>query len=310
MDKPQGGTAVINYQQSRMMKKNQASFLAGFLVLPAAVIVFVAMIVPLVYALFMSFFQYGLGQESKAVFVFFDNYVRFFKDQTALHSLWNTFLFMGMALCLELLLGIGIAVLLTTIPAKLANFMRALFTMPLLISHVIVGLIWRYMYDPTYGLVYYVLSWFGLESFGGLQKTSTALFSIVIADAWHATPFLILVVSAGLTSIPHDLYEAAKIDGAGAFQTLTKITLPMLSKVIIVITLIRGTDAFRVFDIIFALTGGGPANSTSSLSIYAYKQAFENNEMGYAMAVSVITLVGLLLIFGSLMKNSASGKAG
>lgn len=291
------------------LNSGKANYLAGFLILPAAAVVFIAMIVPLFYALVMSLYDYKLGQEAAGTFVFLDNYIRFFKDEVALQSLWNTLLFTAMALTLELALGIGISIFLLGLPMKMANFFRALFTMPLLISHVIVGLIWRYMYDPTYGIVYYVLGLFGLDShFGGLQTTGWALFSIVIADAWHATPFIMLVVSAGLTSIPNDLYEAAKIDGAGPFRTMVNITLPLLSKVIVVVLLIRGTDAFRVFDIIFALTGGGPANSTSSLSIYAFKQAYENNEMGYAMAVSVLTLVGLILLFGSLMKNSAAGK--
>jgi ABC-type sugar transport system permease subunit len=308
MDTSQDGKIYTNRQQAGSWAGWKINYLAGFLILPAAAVVFIAMIIPLVYALYMGFYDYKLGQEANATFVWFDNYIRFFQDPAALHSLLNTLLFTAMSLSLGLLLGVGISVLLLSLPVRLGNLLRAVFSTPLLISPIIVGLIWRYMYDPTYGLIYYVLGWFGLEDFGGLQKTGTALFSVVLADVWHATPFIILVVSAGLTAISPELYEAAKIDGAGALRTLWSITLPLLSKVLVVIVLIRGTDAFRVFDIIFALTGGGPANSTSSLSIYAFKQAYDNNEMGYAMAVSVITLLGLLAIFSSLMKNSASGK--
>jgi multiple sugar transport system permease protein len=215
---------------------------------------------------------------------------------------------LNLALCL--FIGVGMAVLLQSFPARIANFFRALFSMPLLISPIIVGLIWRYMYDPQYGIVYWLLGLVGLEkSFGGLTSSSTALLSVVIADVWNVAPFILLVVSAGLTVIPEELYEAARIDGAGPFRILFRITLPLISKVLAVVVMIRGTDAFRTFDIIYALTNGGPANSTSSLSIFTYKQAFENGELGYGMASSILTLIALVIIFGPLMRNSARDRS-
>jgi multiple sugar transport system permease protein len=282
--------------------------IATLLVLPAALAIFVVMIVPLGFAIVASMFQYSLGREDEAVFVLFDNYVAFFQDPVAIKSLFNTVLFTAMSLTLCITIGIGMAVLLKSLVPRVGNVLRAVFAMPLLISPIIVSLIWRYMYDPTYGLIYYVLGLVGLQDFGGLTNSSTALFSIVLTDVWHAVPFIILVASAGLTIIPEELYEAARIDGAGAIRTLFSITLPLLAKVIVVLVLIRGTDAFRVFDLVYGLTGGGPANSTTSLSIYAYKQAYENNQMGFAMAVAVITLIGLVILFGPLMRNSARGR--
>lgn len=282
--------------------------LAIFLILPAAAAIFIVMIVPLGFALGASMFSYSLGQEDRAVFVFLDNYAKFFADPVAMKSLLNTVIFTVLSLSLCMVIGIGMSVLLKSLNPKTGNVLRAIYAMPLLISPIIVSLIWRYMYDPTYGLIYYVLGWFGLEGWGGLTDSSTALFSIVLTDVWHAVPFIILVASAGLTVIPEELYEAARIDGAGALRTLFNLTLPLLWKTIVVLILIRGTDAFRVFDLIYGLTGGGPANSTSSLSIYAYKQAYENNQMGYAMAVAIITLIGLIILFGPFMRNSARGK--
>lgn len=282
--------------------------LAILLILPAAIAIFIVMIVPLGFALGASTFQYSLGQEDRAVFVFLDNYVAFFTDPVALKSLLNTVIFTILSLGLCLVIGVGMSVLLKSLPTRIGNVLRAIFAMPLLISPIIVSLIWRYMYDPTYGLIYYVLGLVGLQDFGGLTNSATALFSIVITDVWHAVPFIILVASAGLTVIPDELYEAARIDGAGAIRTLFSVTLPLLVKTLVVLILIRATDAFRVFDLIYGLTGGGPANATSSLSIYAYKQAYENNQMGYAMAVAVITLLGLVVLFGPLMRNSARGK--
>jgi multiple sugar transport system permease protein len=282
--------------------------LAVFLILPAALAIFIIMIVPLGYALVASTFDYSLGQEDTAVFVFLDNYIRFFSDPVALQSLFNTVLFTVLSLTLCIGIGVGMSVALKSLSPRTGNVMRAIFAMPLLISPIIVSLIWRYMYDPTYGLIYYVLGLFGLEDFGGLTETATALYSIVIVDVWHAVPFIILVASAGLTMIPEELYEAARIDGAGALRTLFSVTIPLLTKTLVVLILIRGTDAFRVFDLIYGLTGGGPANSTTSLSIYAFKQAYENNQMGYAMAVAIVTLIGLVVLFGPFMRNSARGK--
>jgi len=284
--------------------------LALLLLAPAVATVFLVMIVPLGFALYASLFDYKLGREDRMVFVFLGNYAKFFTDPVALHALLNTVVFSALSLSLGLIIGVGMSVLLKGISAKSANVMRGIFAMPILISPIIVSLIWRYMYDPTYGLLYYLLGLVHLQNFGGLTNTLTALVCVVVADVWHTTPFIILVASAGLTVIPDDLYEAARVDGATPFQMLMRITLPLLTKVLVVITLIRGSDAFRTFDLVYGLTGGGPADATNTISLYAYKQAFENNEMGFGMAVSIVTLICLVALFGPLLRNSAtSGEA-
>jgi ABC-type sugar transport system permease subunit len=276
-----------------------------FLILPSATVVIFAMLIPLGYGLVMSLFDYKIGSETSATFVFLKNYVRFLQDPLAIKSLGITLAFTGLALSLELVLGVGMAVLLRSIPERWARILGALYAMPLLVSPIIVGLIWRYLYDPTFGVVYYVLSWFGLDSvFGGLEKPGWALFSIAIADVWETTPFVLIVASAGLANIQKELYEAARIDGANAWHSLMQITLPLLKKVLLVVIIIRGTDAFRVFDIIYALTGGGPGNSTLSLSIYAFQKGFDQYEMGYAMTISIMTMAALVVVFAPLMKKS------
>jgi ABC-type sugar transport system permease subunit len=280
-------------------------YLAIFLILPSATVVIFAMLIPLGYGLMMSLFDYKIGSETSATFVFLKNYVRFLQDPLAIKSLGITLGFTGLALSLELVLGVGMAVLLRSIPERWARILGAVYAMPLLVSPIIVGLIWRYLYDPTFGVVYYVLSWFGLDSvFGGLEKPGWALFSIAIADVWETTPFVLIVASAGLANIQKELYEAARIDGANAWHSLMQITLPLLKKVLLVVIIIRGTDAFRVFDIIYALTGGGPGNSTLSLSIYAFQKGFDQYEMGYAMTISIMTMAALVVVFAPLMKQS------
>jgi multiple sugar transport system permease protein len=280
-------------------------YLAIFLILPSATVVIFAMLIPLGYGLVMSLFDYKIGSETSATFVFLKNYVRFLQDPLAIKSLGITLGFTGLALSLELVLGVGMAVLLRSIPERWARILGAVYAMPLLVSPIIVGLIWRYLYDPTFGVVYYALSWFGLDSvFGGLEKPGWALFSIAIADVWETTPFVLIVASAGLANIQKELYEAARIDGANAWHSLMRITLPLLKKVLLVVIIIRGTDAFRVFDIIYALTGGGPGNSTLSLSIYAFQKGFDQYEMGYAMTISIMTMAALVVVFAPLMKKS------
>jgi multiple sugar transport system permease protein len=294
---------VSMLRSSSYIRRDQQ--LAVLLLLPAATAIFVVMIIPLGFSLYASFFDYSLGQEANMKFVFLDNYVRFFSDPSALRALVNTAVFTALSLVLCLVMGVGIAVLLREINSDIANRLRAIFAMPILISPIIVSLIWRYMYDPTYGLLYYLLGFFGLRDFGGLTSSATALICVVVADVWHTTPFIILVASAGLTVIPEELYEAARLDGASAMRMLFQITIPLMAKVLTVLILIRGTDAFRIFDLVYGLTGGGPANATTSLSVYAYKEAFENSQMGFAMAVSVVTLLCLVVLFGPLMRNSA-----
>lgn len=279
--------------------------LAVLLLLPAATAIFVVMILPLGFALYASFFDYSLGQEGNMTFVFLENYLRFFSDPSALRALLNTMLLTALSLVLCVSVGVGIAVLLREIDPKAANFLRAIFAMPILISPIIVSLIWRYMYDPTYGLLHYLLSFVGMQDFGGLTSSATALICIVIADVWHTVPFIILVASAGLTVIPEEIYEAARLDGASALRILIQITVPLMAKVLTVLILIRGTDAFRTFDLVYGLTGGGPANATTTLSVYAYKEAFENSQMGFAMAVSIVTLICLTVLFAPLMRNPA-----
>lgn len=302
-----GSTLVVRSMRQQNRRDLQ---LALLLLAPAVATVFLVMIVPLGFALYASLFDYKLGQEDRMVFVFLGNYAKFFTDPVALHALVNTIVFSVLSLSLGLFIGVGISVLLKGVSERSANIMRGIFAMPILISPIIVSLIWRYMYDPTYGLLYYLLSLVHLQNFGGLTNTLTALVCVVVADVWHTTPFIILVASAGLTVIPEDLYEAARVDGATPFQTLTRITIPLLTKVLVVITLIRGSDAFRTFDLVYGLTGGGPADATNTISLYAYKQAFENNEMGFGMAVSIVTLICLLALFGPLLRNSAtSGEA-
>ncbi len=277
------------------------------LVSPAFVIIFLAMIIPLCFGVVFSLFDYQFGRSAGGLgaFTFLANYGRFFLNPLGLESLKVTVLFTLMALGGELAVGLLIANLLMRVPQGLGAVLRALYCVPMLISPIVVGLIWRYMYDPFYGMVYAFLDVVGLKTlFGGLSAPGWALVCIAVTDMWETTPFMLLVLTAGMAAIPAELYEASDIDGTGHLRKFFSLTLPMLKKVIAVVVLIRGGDAVRVFDIIYALTAGGPANSTTSLSIYAFKEGFTKYQMGYAMAISLLTLALLAGVFGPLTRVS------
>jgi multiple sugar transport system permease protein len=189
--------------------------LAVLLIVPAVSVICIVMLVPLGYGLLLSLFDYKLGGHGFGKFIFLANYIHLLHDETFLKSLRVTLTFTIGVLLAELSLGILISVLLMSIPARLGKILRAIYTMPLLISPIIVGLAWRYLYDPIYGVVYQFLNILKLgQYFGGLGSAKWALFCVMLSDIWQTTPFVLLVVTAGLAVIPVELYEAGRIDGA------------------------------------------------------------------------------------------------
>lgn len=278
----------------------KGELLPVLLLFPTVLIIVCIMVAPLCYGIYLSFFDLGFGSlDQKKYFLGLGNYIRFFKDELARRAVINTLCFSIGATAGDLFLGTLIAVLLIKLPRMLVVVLRPIVTIPLLISAVVIGLIWRYIYDPS-GILYWFLHFFGigLKEFPGVTGASTALISTIIAHWWQVTPFVIIVLTAGILSIPEELYEAARIDGAGSFNTFFRVTLPQLKSVYMVILLISGVDTVKVFDIIYALTRGGPHNSSISLSIYAYSQAFDQSQLSYSMAISIMTMVVTFLIFG------------
>jgi len=271
------------------------------LLMPTVFVVLIVMIIPLFYGIFLSLFDYRIGTElTMDRFVGLDNFIRLFGDRVFIQSLINTVIFAIFATSGTLVIGTLVAVLLLRLKPRLSAILRGICAMPLLVSPIITGLIWRYMYDPTFGFVYWILGLFGItiHQFPGITMPSTALMSVIFVHWWQITPFVLLVVSSSLVSIPAERYEAASIDGAGSVRQFFNISLPALKDVYFMILIISGVDTVKVFDVIFALTRGGPANSTISMSVYAHRQAFEMFNMGYAMAISIMVMLTGLVLFG------------
>lgn len=230
-------------------------------------------------------------------FIGLEHYRYFLTDRRMWDSLANTTLFSVFSVSIELVLGLMIALLINQ-PFKGRGLARAAILIPWATPTAISGMIWSYMYDGQSGIFAKWLTDLGIISdMGMLMSTKAgALFAVIFADVWKTTPFIALLLFAGLQTIPDSLYEAAQVDGATKWQRFFRITLPMLKSTILVALLFRTLDAFRVFDLIYVLTGGGPANSTESISIYAYKTMFAQLNFGAGSALSVIVFLCIAII--------------
>lgn len=278
----------------------KGDLLPTLLMLPSVLMIVCIMVFPLIYGLALSFCDAGFGSfDFKGNFVGIDNYLRIFKDDTAKKSVVNTLLFSFGATAGDLFFGTLGALLLLKVSSLAGKLLRPILTIPLLVSPIIVGLIWRYIYDVK-GILYWLLDFFGIgiQGFPGVTGASTALFCTIVAHWWQVVPFVIIVMTAGLLSIPGEYYEAAYVDGAGEYKSFWTISFPLLKDVYMVVLLISGVDTLKVFDIVYSLTAGGPNNSTVTMSMYAYNQAFEQSSLSYAMALSFMAMVVTFLVFG------------
>lgn len=237
-------------------------------------------------------------------FVGLDNYARLMADGRFWNALGNTAYFAAVSVTLEILLGLAMAVLLARAFRGRALFYSVVL-LPWAVPTVVSARLWEWMYNADYGVLNYLI---GAEV-NWLGSPAWALHAAIVMDVWKATPFVALLLLAGLQAIPRDLYLAAELDGAGAWTRFGRITLPLLTPLILVALIFRTIDAFRVFDAVYVLTGGGPANSTETLSIYAYKVLFQALEFGYgsALAVSMLVVVAVLTLFyARLLRGSAT----
>jgi len=267
------------------------------LILPALVVVVTVAIFPVGYSVFNSFFRFNLTRPYATKFIGLRNYF----DCLSRSDFWNsvrvTLMMSGFVVSLEFLIGLLIALVLARKFAG-CQFLRTILALPMMVAPVAVSIIWVIIYNNSFGILNYVIETIGFKPQLWLGNPRLAFFSIGITDIWQTTPFMMLLLIAGLQSIPSSLYEAATIDGAGRISTFIYVTLPSLKRVIIVALIFRTMDALRIFDKVFVLTGGGPSNATETLSVYCYKYGFRHFHMGFTSAVTIVFLgiiVGITL---------------
>lgn len=232
-------------------------------------------------------------------------------DELYRAGLANTLVFAIFAVLGQMVFGFALA-LLASRATRGRILYRTIFILPILIPGIVIGAIWKLMFQPDFGLINQILALAGIEPLEWLKSPATALLSVIIVDVWHWTPFCFLLFLAGLESLPQDVYEAAEIDGAGFWQELAYVTLPMMLPTILVTLVFRIVVAFKVFDEVYLLTSGGPGTSTQVISFTIYQRFFTEDRVGYgsAMSVTVIFIVALLLVLAAGARRRAGAAAG
>ena len=264
----------------------------NILVLPALFLCTVFIFVPAFMTIIGSFFAFGLTSQGWD-WVGFGNYARAFNDNVFWIALRNNMIIVFGSIVLQVGIGTILAAALDRGISFGNTFFRVIIFMPMVISAVAVALIWLIILDPNFGVFNAIVKSIGLTppQLGWLGDPSISIWMVLVVAAWQYTGFMMVLILAGLQGIPKNLYEAAALDGARGLRAFWSITLPNLRNILIVAVLITTIGGFKVFDLIFVLTGGGPANSTQVLGTYIYQQAFGLANMGYANAIAVILLI-------------------
>jgi multiple sugar transport system permease protein len=261
--------------------------LPALFIAPAVAVLLSLSIYPLIYSVTIS-----LQKETPGGVVWgIGNFARLVSDSFFLTAMAHTFVYAAAALTCEFLLGLGLALLLNS-QMRGRGIFRASLLVPMMLPAVVVGVVWRLMLNPNFGAINGTLKQFGIntESLTWTASPKLAMVSVIVVDVWQWTPFVFLVLLAGLQAIPLEPYEAALIDGSSRWQTFRHVTLPLLKPSILIVLLLRTMDLLRVFDQIFILTEGGPGFATETISLYIYRTAFRFFDFGYAAAMSFVLL--------------------
>ncbi|MEO0680894.1 MAG: sugar ABC transporter permease [Pseudomonadota bacterium] len=263
---------------------------------PALLVLAVGLLYPIGYMIYASFLDWNPSQRiGEADWRGLGNYAGLLRDAAFAESAWVTIKFAAVVVTAEMVLGVGLALLLDR-PLRGMAALRTLFILPMMIAPIVVGMVWRYMYHPSVGIVNRTLEGVGLPGAPWTSDGGWAFASIVIADIWQWTPFIFILALAALQSLPRSAIEAARIDGATPWQQIVHIKLPLMLPVLIVTCLLRLIDAFKVLEVILVMTNGGPGLSTEILALRISRTASEFRELGEAAAMSNLLLILLLLL--------------
>ena len=274
----------------------------GYLfVSPAVVILSIVILAPIAIAIITSFYDYTLINRTLDSFIGLRNYFEAVSNEKFIHSAIVTIVFVILVVLFEFIIGFLIAILLNQVE-RFRNIYYFILLIPLLINPIVVGLIWRMFLHPQLGILNYLISLIGIDPVNWLGDPQNAFITIIFVDIWHQVSFMIILLLAGLASIPEEPYEAARVDGANAFHQFRDITLPYMRPVIIITLLIRLIFALKTYDLIYIMTKGGPGDATDLISYYIYRSAFIGLDLGQAASMSVILLLIVCVIIYPLFK--------
>jgi multiple sugar transport system permease protein len=267
-----------------------------------ALLVCVAVLVPFVTAVYYSLLRYRLNLPGLKGFIWFGNYMSFLTDSEFWNTVWVSLAYTVLTVVVELLLGLGIAMLLRK-QSRINNIISIALLLPLMTAPAIAALMWKLMTNPNFGVLSYMVSLVGIHDFRWASSPATALFTVVLVDTWVYTPFIMILLLAGLRSLPQQPFEAAALDGVPASFVFFRITLPMLTPYIITAVLFRLLDSIQQFDIIYASTQGGPGNKLMVFQVEAYLQFFQNTNVGKSAALLMILWAITYALSNVFIKN-------
>lgn len=284
----------------RLARRDDVSFSA--LVAPAFILLFALTLVPILFSLVISFFNFKLTQIGSISFCGLDNFVRALGDKIFRSALWTTVIQVVCTVSGQMVLGMAAALLLSR-EGRFVRVLRSLYIIPMMITPIVTGLMFRMMFNADMGIFNYLLSLFGVDPVNWLGNGRNALITVIVTDIWLSTPFVTMILMAGVQSISSDFYDAAAIDGVSGIQQFFYITLPLIRPMILLALLFRTMDAIRRYDSIMAMTAGGPGTATQTLNIYSYYQGFSYFNIGYSSALSLVMLVVIFAISMVLLKR-------
>ncbi|MFA1624184.1 carbohydrate ABC transporter permease [Rhizobium mongolense] len=267
-------------------------------VVPALIVIAAVIVFPWVFTLWMSVNSWTLGQAQ--AFSGWDNYLRLATDTRFWDSLWHTVLYTVLAVIGPLFLG-TLAALIFDAQFPLRGLLRGIFVMPMMATPVAIALVWTMMFHPQLGVLNYLLSLVGIGPQEWIYNQTSVIPSLVLVETWQWTPLIMLIVLGGLAALPREPYESAEIDGANAWQKFRYLTLPMIAPFLMVGVIIRSIDAVKSFDIIYAMTQGGPGTASETINIYLYNTAFSYYDIGYGSAMAVVFFVVIVALSFVLM---------
>lgn len=277
------------------------------LVAPAIIVLFVMNIFPLLWSFGLSFFNYRANRLNVPEFVGLKNFERVLTDEKIWDRFQTTAIIVGSSVTLQLIIGFSLAMLFAK-HFPMRRIIMMLVLTPMMLSFVSVGVFFKLYYEPTFGLLSWFVNLFTTEPFALLSTSTGALIGIIFADAWMWSPFVMLLVLAGLVSVPKYLYEAAEIDRVSSWRRFVTITLPYIKSLLLLAILFRTIETFKIFDIIYIITEGGPGSSTESIAVNIYRMAFQNFRTSRSGALAYIILF-IVIVLTNLYLYSVNRRA-
>lgn len=289
-------------------EKRRSAFV---LIAPAVAVLMVINLFPFFYALYISFHTWSLGKPAPPRYTGLFNFEDAFQDERFINAVLVSLKFVVLAVAIEFVFGFLLAFVFSA-KVRGLGVLRRIGILPMMVMPVATGLVWFYIFNQNYGMANFIVGLVGIDPQPWLTDTAMALPAVVIADVWQWTPFVMLVTFAALQSLPEYVYEAARMDGLSAWQIFWHVTVPLLRPVAAVIVLIRLVDAFRMFELVFMMTKGGPGDATEILPYYIYVQGFQRLDVGYAAALAVLMLVLIsivaVVVINRLQMAEAAGR--